>query len=113
MTTYSELTTAQKTKIAQAEKYIRGAISSLVAFADQADFNLKEAYWNSEIQPILNTLAANEVIPNTSSLAGAADVTRAQLEGAKNWLFGIQSDIDGNLTLVVKLIGINSGSGGA
>ena len=111
MATYASLTQAEKNTIAQAERWMRGAISSLVAYADTADFNMKEQYWLGEVKPIVDTLDPGEVIPNTSGLAGAGDITEAQMPAAMTWLFGIQSDIDSNLALVVKLIGINANGG--
>ena len=36
-------------------------------------------------------------------------MTEAEMPQAVNWLFGVQDDIDTNIALVVKLIGINSG----
>ena len=108
MATYESLTTEEKQKIAQAERWLRGAMSSLVAYADDADFNLKEQYWLSEVKPIVDTLDPGEIIPNTSGLAGAVDITEAQMPAALNWLFGIQADIDTNIALVTQLIGINA-----
>lgn len=109
MATYASLTPEQKEKIAQAEKWVRGAISSLVAYADAADFDLKEQYYLNEVKPILDTLTAGEIIPNSSGLGGAVNVTKGELAAAFTWLFGIQEDIDINLAVVVKLIGINAG----
>ena len=109
MATYESLTQEEKDTIAQAERYMRGAISSLVAYADTADFNLKEQYWLNEVKPIIDTLDVGEIIPNSSGLAGAVDITETEMPQAMNWLFGIQDDIDTNLALVVKLVGINSG----
>ena len=109
MATYDSLTQEEKDKIAQAERWMRGCISSLVAYADVADFNLKEQYWLNEVKPIVDTLDVDEIIPNSSGLAGAVDITEAEMPQAMNWLFGIQDDIDTNLALVVKLVGINSG----
>ena len=109
MATYESLTQAEKDKIAQAERWMRGAISSLVAYADTADFNLKEQYWINEVKPIVDTLDVGEIIPNSSGLGGAVDITETEMEQAVNWLFGIKDDIDTSLALVVKLIGINSG----
>jgi hypothetical protein len=110
--TYDSLTTEQKALIGQAERWMRGAMSSLVAYADAADFNLKEAYWLNEVKPILDTLDNGEIIPNSSGLAGAVDITEGQMQAVMTWLFGIQGDIDTNISVVVKLIGINANVNG-
>ena len=109
MAQYADLTPQQKQLIAQAERWCRGAMASLVAFADIADFNLKEQFWRNEVEPLISALDPGEVIPNSSGLAGAQDITKEQLGGAMSWLFGLQDNIDSNLALVVKLIGINAG----
>ena len=109
MATYASLTAEQKALIGQAERWARGAMSSLVAYADAADFDLKEQYWLAQAKPIVDTLDAGQIIPNSSGLAGAVDINKAEMLGAMTWLFGIQDDIDTNLAIVVKLIGINAG----
>lgn len=111
MATYASLTAQQKATIAQAEVWMRGAISSLVAYADNADFNLKEQYWLGQVKPIVDSLDAGAVIPNSSGLAGAVDITKGEMVAAIAWLFSIQDDIDTNLATVVKLIGINANGG--
>ena len=108
MATYDSLTPEQKELIAQAERWLRGAVSSLVSFADEADFNLKEQYWLDNVEPLVSSLDPGEIIPNSSSLAGASDISRGEMIAAMGWLFGIQDDIDTNLSTVVKLIGINA-----
>ncbi len=111
MATYDSLTQEQKDTIAEGERWLRGTVSSLVAYADVSDFNLKEQYYNDNVLPLLNTLDPGEIIPNSSGLAGATDITEANMKAAMAWVFGIQSDIDTNLALVIKLIGINANGG--
>ena len=62
-------------------------------------------------KPIVDTLDNGEIIPNSSGLAGATDITEAQMQAVMSWLFGIQGDIDTNIAVVVKLIGINANGG--
>ena len=105
---YADLTQEQKDLLDEFDRWLRGTIRSLVAFADEADFNLKQQFYNDQIVPILTALTDGEVIPSSSGLAGIVDVTDVQTAGAAAWVFGIQDDIDTNLSLVVKLIGINA-----
>ena len=108
MATYDGLTQEEKDLIGESGRWMRGSVSSLVAYADDSDFNMKEQYYIDNVLPILNTLDPGEVVPNSSGLAGSQDITEAQMKAAMTWIFGIQDDIDTNLSLVVKLIGINS-----
>lgn len=77
MATYASLTPEQKDIVA-------GLTVQLRAFAGEfAKTNVKAQVlvddWNSQVQAIVSSLDAGEVIPNLSGLAGAASVTKEEL----------------------------------
>lgn len=106
---YADLTTEEQELLGQAERWLRGTVSSLYSMLDDGDFELKAAYWTENIVPILAQLNASDVVPNTSGLAGAVDVTSSELSSAYTWLTGINSDTETNIALVTKFIGVNAG----
>ena len=109
MATYDSLTTEQKAVLALGDKWVRGALVSLVQFVHDADFDLKLQYWTDNIVPVVALLDAGELIPQASGHAGASDLNKAQLAAIQAWLAGINGDMTTNLSIVVKAIGVNSG----
>lgn len=106
--TYDDLTQEQKEIVGQAERWLRGMLSSFYAMLDVADFPLKEAFWNANVAPLLAQMQNSVVIPNTSGLAGAADVTVGDIGNVFTWVTGINGDMNTNIALVVKFIGVNA-----
>ena len=109
MATYDSLTTEQKAVLALGDKWVRGALVSLVQFVHDADFDLKLQYWTDNIVPVLALLDAGELIPQASGHAGASDLNKAQMAAIQAWLAGISEDMTTNMSTVVKAIGVNAG----
>jgi len=108
MATYESLTQAEKDTVALGDKWVRGAMVLLVNFVRDAEFSLNQQHWNDNVAPILATLDVNEVVPQASGHAGASDLTATELEAIETWLGGIAGDMDTNLALVLKAVGVNA-----
>ena len=107
MTTYESLAQDEKDTLALGDKWARGAMVLLVNFAQAAKFDINQQHWEDEVAPILATLDGGEVIPQASGHAGASDLTGGQLSAIDAWLVGIADDLETNLSLVVKVVGVN------
>lgn len=104
MPQYSDLTAAQKETVKQGELFVRGFLRELT----RRDIDLKLQWFTDNAAPILAALDAGAVIPNTSGLAGAQDLTKEQLTALKNWIASISADIETNKSILVKAIGVNA-----
>ncbi len=105
---YEDLTPEEQALLGQAERWLRGMLSSFYSMLDDADFPLKQAFWTANIVPILAQLDNGDVIPNTSGLAGAVDVTVGNINAVYSWISSVNGDMDTNLALVEKFIGVNA-----
>jgi hypothetical protein len=102
---YVDLTDQEKSDLHTGEIFIRGMLSTLVQ-----SYDTELDWWDAVVQPILDQLAPGDVVPNSSGLAGAQDLTRAQLEAIKAWMqVDIADKVIANMSLVVEAIGINAG----
>jgi len=108
MATYDSLTPEEKETVALGDKWVRGAMVLLVNFVRDAQFSLNQQHWDDEVAPILATLDVNEVVPQASGHAGASDLTAAELSAIEVWLGSIAADMDTNLALVLKAVGVNA-----
>jgi len=108
MATYDSLTPEEKETVALGDKWVRGAMVLLVNFVRDAEFSLNQQHWTDEVAPILATLDINEVVPQASGHAGASDLTATELGAIETWLGSIASDMDTNLALVLKAVGVNA-----
>ena len=108
MATYDSLTQAEKDTVALGDMWIRGALVLLVNFVRDAEFGLNQQHWDDEVAPILATLDAPETIPQASGHAGASDLTAAEMNAIEVWIGSIETDMDTNLALVLKAVGVNA-----
>ena len=105
---YAELTEDQKKAIANADKFRRQAVNNLVKMATAAALIPNMAYIAINVDPVVATLADTEVIPNSTSLVGARDMTVAEWNALGTLLANIvkmQSD-PANLPLIIASIGM-------
>lgn len=100
---YSELSDAQKETVRQGDLFIRRWLRQMAG----QDLDLKLQWYNDNMAPILALLDAGQVIPDSSNLAGAQDLTKEQVTALKNWIAGISADIETNKSLLVKAIGVD------
>ena len=105
MATYSNLTAQQKSDLAVYDTYMRGVFSSLAQLARVSD----PAYWNQfaidRVDPVIATLDPGEVIPNSTGLAGALDVTHEDFAAGQVILRTLKTTLESNLSLLNKLAG--------
>jgi hypothetical protein len=78
MATYAELTQEQKDQLAALERNTRGWLNSLAALLAQA--RALDAAWSASNggDAILASLNIGEVVPNSSGIAGAQNLTKEE-----------------------------------
>lgn len=120
MASYESLTAEQKQAIQDLANPVRSADSlvSRVMILGQAI----SASWNGGVSDLVNSLDDGEVIPNTSGLAGAQGVSKADLINSVGYLIDMSDPANNtpgggyntafHLALRVKFSGINASIGG-
>ena len=104
---FGDLTQQEQEDLMTADTYIRGVVSSVTQAID-----LEMQWWQEVIDPIMAQLNNPDVIPNSTNLAGSQDLTKAELQGIKDWVKTSMADmINTNIALVVKAVGINAPQG--
>lgn len=109
MTTYDSLTAQEKEDFSEYDKFMRGVASSLTRLARTADPSTWNQFAVDYIDTALAALDDNEVIPNSTNLAGARDLTVSEwriLQGLLRTLTGTQTT---HKALLVKAAGVNGG----
>ena len=81
MATYASLTQADKDKLNWFVTQLRVEYDGLARFLDGVD-DLKVHYTAQGIGAIITSLDTGAVVPNMSGLAGAADLTKEQIQTA-------------------------------
>ena len=108
MSTYAELTTAEKTDLAIYDKLMRGAVAGLTKLSRTVDTDSMAQFGVDSIDPILAKLDPAEIIPNSTSLAGAKDLTATEYKALQTLLRGILSNKEAHSGLIVKAAGVNA-----
>jgi len=104
---YDDLTTEQKADIQRYDTYLRGVLSSLLGVFKQASPEQWAAFSAMSVDPVLATLDDSAIVPNSTGLAGAKDLTAAEFKQLQVMSRGLVKLAQDNLPLVVKAIGIN------
>lgn len=113
---FTDLTQEEQQAIQGADIWLRGIVSTIVQLVKQSDYQFKKEYYTQIVTPALAQLNNNEKLPTKTGLATAQELTVAQTNGMATWVWdffdNIQTLIDepNTLALIVKAIGINSGS---
>ena len=107
MATYDSLSAAEKKILHEGELLLRGWWSSTIA----SNLDLKIQYLAATWKPIKDSLDASEVVPNTSGLAGASDLSPLDLQVLYTDMKAVNDDIKvaAKFARIVKAIGINAG----
>lgn len=116
MATYASLTTEQKDAVQSLVNGLRGADVAIQAVMRQAA--VLGAAWNGGISDLVNGLTDGEVIPNTSGLAGAQSVSKADAINSVGYLIDMSNAANNtggggyntpfHQALRVKFAGINA-----
>ena len=77
MVAYADLTDQEKTDIQNLLAIVRPGQASILNLGRK--FQPAMSLWNGGVSALVATLDANEPIPNTTTLAGAEDVTKENL----------------------------------
>ena len=108
MATYDSLTPEQKANFGIYDQFMRGVVSSLMKVSKGADAETMNQFAIDQIDQVLGTLDDAEVIPNSTDLGGAQDLTVAEFKTLQAFLRGLVATKDGNRALLVKAAGVNS-----
>lgn len=112
MAAYTDLTDAQKAQLAALERNTRGWLNSLAALLVQA--RALDAAWAASNggDSIVGSLDAAEVVPNSSGIAGAQNLTKEewqQLRSAGLTDFLTTYDTDAVRRVIAKAAGPTAG----
>lgn len=105
---YKDLTKEEQNLLAAEDKKVRTILRSFMQLVKDTDFLTWEAWSEQTISPLLGKLGSDEVLPNTTSLAGAQNMTVADVESVRSLAKQLYSLGADNLALIVKAIGINA-----
>ena len=106
MATYNELTDQEKQDYEKCEIGLRGRFSSLAGGIVSVDELVK--FYTDRVVPIKAQLDADEGAPKQGGLAGSTNITHEELTQALTWLNDLETDIENNLTLFQKIIGVDN-----
>lgn len=108
MSAYADLTTEEQGHIQTAVNLLRGATSSLMGI--KKGMSHKAEWIIATVDPLIAGLDDAEVIPNTSGLGGASDVTVAEYKLIRDTLRTVivDSDVAAKKAAIIKLIGVNA-----
>lgn len=105
---FSDLTPEQQADFARADKIVRGTLSSLRQLINTVDWEMFDQLMTDSVQPALDTLGSTDVLPNSTDLGGARDVTKAQWLAMQAFITKqIRKPMATNRGKLLKLIGIN------
>lgn len=107
MSTYNELTTEQKADIAAYDTFLRGTIRSLVRVMAKSEPDRWQAFAVASVDPIIESLSAGESIPNSTGLAGAKPLTKAEFIALQTLMRGLLAMGRDNIAIVTKAVGVN------
>jgi len=107
MLQWDDLNPKDAADIQRYDTYLRGILSSLFGVFRQASPEQWSAFSAMSVDPALAALDDMAIVPNSTGLAGAKDLTAGEFKQLQAMSRGlVQLAID-NLPLVVKAIGIN------
>ena len=111
MATYASLTDEQKQILAAFERNARGWINSYASLLAQARALIAAADASGGPRDIVTSLDNGEVVPNSSGIAGAHDLTKQELAAVVGFFDEIilNSDNDADRQLFAKASGPTAG----
>jgi len=108
MATYDSLTDEQKKDLAIYDTAMRGAVSSAVGITKAIDAASLATFGKDRVDPIMATLDDGEVVPNSTNLGSAKDITALEYKALQVIIRGVLKTLNDNRSLIVKAIGINA-----
>ncbi len=106
MATYDSLTPEQKSHLATLDTFARSFVSSIVQAANAGNASGVHQFSVDTVDPILSTLDATEVIPNSTNLQGAQDLTVTEFTALRDILRGLLTTQQTNVSLLTKAAGV-------
>lgn len=105
---FSDLDKSDQANLATEDQKVRGILTGLMQLVKQTDFTIWEEWSNQNVTPILGKLKPDDVLPNSTDLAGAQDLAVSDLDAVRTLAKQLYSMANENLALIVKAIGINA-----
>jgi len=108
MATYASLTDQEKTNLATYDKFLRGVLSSLMTLHKNSDPIIWSQFAIDNIDTVLASLDAGEVIPNSTSLGAAVDLNIEEFQTLQAIIRGLATTAETNIATLVKAVGVNA-----
>ena len=110
MATYASLTDDQKTDIATYDTFLRGVIRAVIRAKNSADIGGLETFAAANVDPVLASVDSTELIPNSTDLGGAKDLTQAEFTALQTLARSVLATMEDptNKALLIKAIGVSA-----
>lgn len=106
MATFAELTTAQQQALQNYDNFMRNTLRALRALLQNQRIEDIGQYYTDEVASAFAALTAGEEITANNLKTGASNFTTQEFNSLRTFLNGVSNDLDTNLSLVIKAIGI-------
>jgi hypothetical protein len=107
MATYESLTTEQKAILASYDSFLRSIFVALARVFRDSNALIQNQFYTANVAPILASLDAGEMIPNSTGLANAQPLSVAQFNTLQAIGQGLLTEYESNIPLLVQTIGTN------
>lgn len=107
MPTYNGLTDEQKADVSAYDTFLRGTLRSLVRVMAKSEPDRWQAFAAASVDPVIASLADGESIPNSTGLAGAKPLTKAEFLALQTLMRGLLAMGRDNIAIVTKAVGVN------
>lgn len=105
---FADLPEIDQQHFAIEDKKVRTILRQFMQLVKDVDFLIWQEWSDATIGPLLGKLAPEDVLPNSTSLAGALDMTVADVQAVRALAKQLYSLAEENRALIVKAIGINA-----
>lgn len=111
MATYASLTPAQQADLASYDTFLRGTFLQLSALYRNINASVWSQFDVTTVAPIVQSLGATELIPNSTGLANAVPLTQAQFAALEQALQDLNAEWTANFGTIVAAIGTTNATG--
>ena len=108
MAKWDELTDEQRQDIQTYDSKIRGAASGLSKMAVQSNPVALNSFAEANVDPYVSTLDPGEIIPHTTGLADAKDLTVEEFLALQHLARTVTVLLSDNIDLITKAVGVNA-----
>lgn len=105
---FKDLSEQEQSLFAVEDRKVRTILRQFMQLVRDTDFLTWEEWSNATIGPLLAKLGSKDVLPNSTTLAGAVDMTTEDVEAVRSLAKQLYSLAEQNRALIVKAIGLNA-----